>query len=47
MDFAYSDKVNDLRARMNDFMERYIIPNERTDREQIAASGNPFTMRKS
>ena len=42
MDFAYSDKVNDLRARMNDFMERYIIPNERTYREQIAASGNPF-----
>ncbi len=42
MDFAYSDKVNELRARMSDFMDRYIIPNERTYREQIAASGNPF-----
>jgi acyl-CoA dehydrogenase len=42
MDFAYSEKVNELRARMNDFMERYVHPNERTYREQIAASGNPF-----
>jgi acyl-CoA dehydrogenase len=42
MDFAYSEKVNELRARMNDFMERYVYPNERTYREQIAASGNPF-----
>jgi acyl-CoA dehydrogenase len=42
VDFAYSDKVNALRARMSDFMDRYIIPNERTYREQIAASGNPF-----
>jgi len=42
MDFAYSEKVNELRARMNDFMERYVYPNERTYHEQIAASGNPF-----
>ncbi len=42
MDFAYSEKVNELRARMNYFMERYVHPNERTYREQIAASGNPF-----
>jgi len=42
MDFAYSEKVNDLRARMNDFMERHVYPNERTYHEQIAASGNPF-----
>jgi acyl-CoA dehydrogenase len=42
VDFAYSDRVNELRARMSDFMDRYIIPNERTYREQIAASGNPF-----
>lgn len=42
MDFAYSEKVNELRARMNDFMDRYIHPNERTYREQIEASGNPF-----
>ncbi|HET9981800.1 MAG TPA: acyl-CoA dehydrogenase family protein [Ktedonobacterales bacterium] len=42
MDFAYSDRVNELRARMSEFMNRNIIPNERTYREQIAASGNPF-----
>jgi acyl-CoA dehydrogenase len=41
MDFAYSDKVNELRKRVNDFMDRYIYPNEQTYREQIAASGNP------
>lgn len=42
MDFAYSEKVNELRSRMSDFMDRYIHPNERTCQEQIAASGNPF-----
>jgi acyl-CoA dehydrogenase len=41
MDFAYSDKVNELSKRVNDFMDRYIYPNERTYRDQIAASGNP------
>ena len=41
MDFAYSDKVNELRKRVNDFMDRYIYPNERTYRDQIEASGNP------
>ncbi|HLI87154.1 MAG TPA: acyl-CoA dehydrogenase family protein [Ktedonobacteraceae bacterium] len=41
MDFAYSDKVNALRERLIAFMERFIYPNERTYREQIAASGNP------
>jgi acyl-CoA dehydrogenase len=42
MDFAYSDKVNQLRQQMNDFFETYIYPAEATYREQIAASGNPF-----
>ncbi|HJT59156.1 MAG TPA: acyl-CoA dehydrogenase family protein, partial [Ktedonobacteraceae bacterium] len=41
MDFAYSDKVNALRQRVNDFMDRYIYPNEQTYRAQIVASGNP------
>ena len=41
MDFAYTDKVNGLRKQLNDFMERYIYPNEQTYHEQIAASGNP------
>jgi acyl-CoA dehydrogenase len=41
MDFAYTDKVNGLRKQLNDFMQRYIYPNEQTCRDQIAASGNP------
>ncbi|HEX6800451.1 MAG TPA: acyl-CoA dehydrogenase family protein [Ktedonobacterales bacterium] len=42
MDFTYSQNVEDLRARLNAFMERAIYPNETTYREQIAAAGNPF-----
>ena len=41
MDFAYSEKVNTLRQQVSDFMERYIYPNQKTYRDQIAASGNP------
>ncbi len=41
MDFAYSEKVNELRKRLSDFMDRYIYPNEQTYGDQIAASGNP------
>jgi acyl-CoA dehydrogenase len=42
MDFAYSNKVDELRRRMIAFMDRYVHPNERTYKDQIAASGNPF-----
>lgn len=41
MDFAYTQKVNQLRERVSAFMEHYIYPNQQTYREQIAASGNP------
>ena len=41
MDFAYSDRVNALLKQLNDFMVRYIYPNEYTYQEQITASGNP------
>ncbi len=41
MDFAYTEKVNELRERVSAFMARYIYPNLRTYDEQIAASGNP------
>ncbi len=41
MDFAYSEKVNDLRKRVSAFMEEYIYPNESTYNEQIEKSGNP------
>ncbi|MGI9057934.1 MAG: acyl-CoA dehydrogenase family protein [Ktedonobacteraceae bacterium] len=41
MDFAYSKKVNALLKQLNDFMERYIYPNEQTYEDQITASGDP------
>ncbi|HEV2580019.1 MAG TPA: acyl-CoA dehydrogenase family protein [Ktedonobacteraceae bacterium] len=41
MDFAYTEKVNQLRKRVSDFMERYIYPNQSTYRQQIEASGDP------
>jgi acyl-CoA dehydrogenase len=41
MDFAYTERVNSLRQRLNNFMEQHIYPNEATYKEQIAMSGNP------
>ena len=41
MDFAYTEKVKGLRKQLNDFMQRFIYPNEQTFQDQIAASGNP------
>jgi acyl-CoA dehydrogenase len=41
MDFAYSEKINAFRKQLNDFMDHYIYPNEKTYREQITASGDP------
>ena len=41
MDFAYTEKVNRLRKRVSDFMERHIYPNQQLYHDQIAASGNP------
>ncbi len=41
MDFAYSEKVNDLRQRVSAFMDEYIYPNETTYNEQIEKSGDP------
>ena len=40
MDFAYTEKVNALRKRVSDFMDRYIYPNQQLYYEQITASGN-------
>ena len=41
MDFAYSPRVNDLRARLSAFMDQHIYPNQQTFRDQVEASGNP------
>ncbi len=37
MDFAYSDKVRDLQARLERFMEAHIYPNEAALNAQVAA----------
>jgi len=47
MDFEFSDRVKDLQNRLNDFMDEYIYPNERTYHEQVrenAAKGNPYAV---
>ncbi len=41
MDFSFTPKVNELRERLNTFMDRNIYPNEKVPKQQIAASGNP------
>ena len=41
MDFAYTEKVNRLRERVSDFMQRYIYPNQQRYHDEIAASGDP------
>jgi acyl-CoA dehydrogenase len=41
MDFAYTEKVHTLIGRVTAFMEQYVYPNQRTYRDQIAASGDP------
>ena len=35
MNFDYSDKVKELQAKLNTFMEQYIFPNEKVYEEQI------------
>jgi acyl-CoA dehydrogenase len=41
MDFQYSPKVEALRARVADFMDRYVIPNASRWRREAAAGMNP------
>ena len=41
MDFAYSEKVNQLRSRLSAFMDQYIYPNDKLYHEQLAASDDP------
>jgi acyl-CoA dehydrogenase len=41
VDFAYTEKVNRLRERVSDFMQRHIYPNQQLYSDQIAASGDP------
>jgi acyl-CoA dehydrogenase len=41
MDFSYSDRVEDYRARLADFMDSHVYPAEPTYREQMEESGDP------
>ncbi len=41
MDFQYSPKVEEMRARVGDFMDRYVIPNAARWRREAAAAMNP------
>ncbi len=42
MEFAFSDKVQDLRRQVREFMEGEVLPAERVYREQVEASGTPY-----
>lgn len=41
MDFSYSDRANDYRSRLDDFMEKRVYPAETTYRSQMEESGDP------
>jgi acyl-CoA dehydrogenase len=41
MDFAYTEKVNELRRRLSTFIESEIYPHKQTYLKQIATSDNP------
>ncbi len=41
MDFAYSEKVEELRERLLDFMDRHVYPAEPVWEQQVRESGDP------
>src|SRR5207248_1838928 len=42
MDFAYSPKVEELRAKLSEFMDSHVYPAEPVHREQIGSSGDAY-----
>ena len=44
MDFSYSQKVEDYRARLSAFMDEVVYPHERTFFEQLEASSNRWNV---
>ena len=40
MDFAYSERVEELREQLLDFMDEWVYPNEETYEQQVAESGD-------
>jgi acyl-CoA dehydrogenase len=43
MEFEFSPKVKELQAKLTDFMESRIYPNERVWREQVESAANRWT----
>ena len=43
MDFAYSEKVQTLQKRLNEFMDTWVYPAGKTYREYMATTENPWT----
>jgi acyl-CoA dehydrogenase len=44
VDFDYSEKVLDLRARLEAFMEKHVYPNEKVFEEQLSAAESRWTV---
>jgi acyl-CoA dehydrogenase len=44
MDFDYSEKVQGLSAELTEFMDEYVYPNEKTYKDQLAASGERWSI---
>jgi acyl-CoA dehydrogenase len=44
MDFDYSEKVQKLQAELTEFMDEHVYPNEKTFRDQLAASESRWTV---
>jgi acyl-CoA dehydrogenase len=44
VNFDYSEKVLDLRARLEAFMEEHVYPNEKVFEEQLSAAGSRWTV---
>jgi len=42
VDFEYSNKVNDLRERVQAFMDEHVYPNEQAMQEHLATTDNPW-----
>jgi acyl-CoA dehydrogenase len=42
VDFEYSNKVNDLRERVQAFMDEHVYPNEKAMQEHLATTDNPW-----
>ena len=43
MDFTYSEKVQALQERLNEFMQTHVYPVEEAYRDALAGAGNPWT----